>query len=120
MQLLRKTIRSVKLKLGTIKTSRIKEITHLAPVDPVNDAASSNSSRLVSAHADVTGRRLQDAPDTKATEQTIDLDRRARHSERRAKQSDRRINTGASYNGPARRYTIDRRLNLSDRRNNGE
>lgn len=54
------------------------------------------------------GRRRQDAM-PKTANKMVNLDRRAANS-------DRRINDDPSYNGPSRRYTIDRRMNLKDRR----
>ena len=58
------------------------------------------------------GRRRQDAILLKNSNQKMNLDRRASNS-------DRRVNTDPNYNGPSRRYTIDRRLKLKDRRDNG-
>lgn len=46
-----------------------------------------------------------------------DLNTKSKH-DRRVLHSDRRVNTDHHYNGPSRRYTIDRRLNLKDRRAN--
>jgi hypothetical protein len=45
----------------------------------------------------------------------LKLDRRAARSDRRT-DTDRRSNSNPSYKGPTSRYTIDRRLNLKDRR----
>jgi hypothetical protein len=45
------------------------------------------------------------------------LNTKSKH-DRRVLHSDRRVNTDHHYNGPSRRYTIDRRLNLKDRRAN--
>ncbi len=56
-----------------------------------------------------TGRRRQDTVISNNLNQKLNLDRRASNS-------DRRINSDPSYKGPSRRYTIDRRLNLKDRR----
>jgi hypothetical protein len=56
-----------------------------------------------------TGRRLQDALISKDPNRKFNVDRRTKGSERR-------VNTERSYKGPARRNTIDRRLNLKDRR----
>jgi len=36
--------------------------------------------------------------------------------DRRTATSDRRVDAGSDYKGVARRYTIERRLNLKDRR----
>jgi len=58
-----------------------------------------------------TDRRLQDLLSKEHPKRKMNLDRRAAKSERR-------IDTDPHYNGPARRYTIDRRLNLKDRRDN--
>ena len=56
-----------------------------------------------------TGRRLLDALISKDPNRKFNVDRRTEGS-------DRRDNTDPSYIGPARRNTIDRRLNLRDRR----
>ena len=54
-------------------------------------------------------RRIQDAITSKTPTRKMNLDRRRLRSERRS--------TGDSdYKGPSRRYTIDRRLNIRDRR----
>lgn len=58
-----------------------------------------------------TGRRLRDTIISNDINSKLNLDRRVA-------QSDRRVNTNPHYNGPSRRYTIDRRLNLKDRRDN--
>ena len=47
--------------------------------------------------------------------QKFNLDRRMATSDRRV-DIDRRINEYPNYKGPTCRYTIDRRLNLKDRR----
>lgn len=58
-----------------------------------------------------TGLRLQNGIILKKS----NLDCRAKHRDRRA-YTDRRSYTDSNYKGPSRRYTIDRRLNLKDRR----
>jgi len=55
------------------------------------------------------GRRRQDIEVSSNADQLLNLDRRAANS-------DRRISDDHNYRGPSRRYTIDRRLNLKDRR----
>ena len=55
------------------------------------------------------GRRMQDAIDSRDLVQKLNLDRRQPNSERRR-------NSDPNYAGPARRMTIDRRVNLKDRR----
>jgi len=57
----------------------------------------------------VTGRRLQDAITSKNPKRKLNLDRRAKFS-------DRRDNTDPHYKGPARRINIDTR-DTKDRRN---
>ena len=59
-----------------------------------------------------TRRRLQDGIVSKDPNRKLNLDRRVVNS-------DRRIAEDSNYNGPARRNTIDRRLNLKDRRDKG-
>jgi hypothetical protein len=54
-------------------------------------------------------RRLQDTL-------TKDHPKRKMNLDRRAVSSDRRVDANDHYRGKARRYTIDRRLNLKDRR----
>ena len=56
-----------------------------------------------------TNQRLQDTVSSSNLNRKLNLDRRAA-------KSDRRVNSNPSYKGPVRRYTIDRRLNLNDRR----
>jgi len=56
-----------------------------------------------------TNQRLQDTVNSNNQNRKLNLDRRA-------VKSDRRVNSDPSYKGPVRRYTIDRRLNLNDRR----
>ena len=58
-----------------------------------------------------TGRRLRDTIISNDLNSKLNLDRRIAHSDRRA-------NTNPHYNGPSRRYTIERRRNLKDRRDN--
>jgi len=53
-------------------------------------------------------RRLQDSITSKTPTRKMNLDRRV--------QSDRRSRHNTDYRGPSRRYTIDRRLNIKDRR----
>jgi hypothetical protein len=46
----------------------------------------------------------------------LNLDRRAARSDRRTDTDRRSNNSDPNYKGPTSRYTIDRRLNLKDRR----
>lgn len=55
------------------------------------------------------GRRRQDGDVSSGVNQPLNLDRRAANS-------DRRISNDHNYKGPSRRFTIDRRLNMKDRR----
>ena len=54
-------------------------------------------------------RRIQDGISIKNSTRKMNLERRVQNSERRG-------SGDANYKGPSRRYTIDRRLNLKDRR----
>ena len=56
-----------------------------------------------------TGRRLEDAILAKGLKRNLNL-------ERRIPGIDRRAEADPNYKGPARRYTIDPRTNLKDRR----
>lgn len=58
------------------------------------------------------GRRLQDAVTSDNLKRKLNLDRRIVNSDRRA-------NTNSNYKGLARRNTIDRRMNLKERREKG-
>lgn len=58
---------------------------------------------------DDTNRRLQDTVHPSNLKRKLNLDRRAHNSERR-------VSSNQGYKGPFRRYTIDRRVNLNDRR----
>ena len=62
-----------------------------------------------------TGRRLLDAILSKNSNRKPNPDRRIAHNDRRSG-SDRRNNTDHGYEGPTSRFTIDRRLNIKDRR----
>lgn len=59
-----------------------------------------------------TNQRLQDTVNSNNLKRKLNLDRRAVKSERR-------VSSNSGYKGPVRRYTIDRRLNLNDRRAKG-
>ncbi len=54
-------------------------------------------------------RRVQDGITSKSPTRKMNLDRRHPNSERRG-------DGNPNYNGPSRRYTIDRRLTAKDRR----
>lgn len=56
-----------------------------------------------------TNRRAQDTVHSSHLKRKLNLDRRADSNERR-------VSSTRNYNGPIRRYTVDRRLNLHDRR----
>jgi len=56
-----------------------------------------------------TGRRLQDTVILKDSSRKLNL-------ERRILSVDRRVDTDPDYKGPARRYTVDSRVKLKDRR----
>ena len=55
-------------------------------------------------------RRVQDNITSKNPSHMMNLDRRFKANERRD------LNYDYSYNGPARRFVIDRRLKIKDRR----
>ena len=55
------------------------------------------------------GRRLQDTVTLKDSSRKLNLDRRVLSV-------DRRVDTDPNYKGPARRYTVDSRVKLKDRR----
>ncbi len=74
-----------------------------------NDSEKAEDSSVDNSEKKDTGRRLQDALISKDPNRKFNVDRRTKGSERR-------VNTERSYKGPARRNTIDRRLNLKDRR----
>jgi hypothetical protein len=61
------------------------------------------------------GRRLLDAIIPHKSNQKLNSDRRITNNDRRSA-IDRRDNTGHGYKGPTSRFTIDRRLNIKDRR----
>jgi len=99
-----------KLKLGAIRewSARIvkpKKSAEKASEDSVklNNTDVSNTARQE------TNQRLQDTVNSNNLKRKLNLDRRA-------VKSDRRVSSNPSYKGPVRRYTIDRRLNLNDRR----
>lgn len=73
-----------------------------------NNIESADDNSVVSSEEKVTDRRRQDSL-SHFTKRKLNLDRRAANS-------DRRVADDPNYNGPARRNTIDRRMNLKDRR----
>jgi hypothetical protein len=89
------SVRIVKPKTVSEKVTRAPETTDTAleTSDTKND----------------TNRRLQDTVHSNNLKRKLNLDRRAVKSERR-------VSSNHNYNGPVRRYTIDRRINLNDRR----
>ena len=76
-----------------------------------NNLAPSGDNSMGSSEKKVTNRKRQDTL-SNFTKRKLNLDRRAANS-------DRRVADDPNYNGPARRNTIDRRMNLKDRREKG-
>jgi hypothetical protein len=94
-----------------IKWNAEAEIAKLTLNKSVDDLA-----RVDDASAEITDnndnhRRLQDTFTKGHPKRKMNLDRRS-------VSSDRRVDVHDHYRGKARRYTIDRRLNLKDRREN--
>ena len=89
------------------KTKRPKEVAHKLVIG----SELANVSSEEKDEKKGTGRRLRDTIISNCLNSKLKLDRRIAHS-------DRRVNTNPHYNGPSRRYTIERRLNLKDRRDN--
>ena len=86
-----------------------------------NDSEITDNSTVESKEKKGTGRRLLDAILSKNSNRKLNPGRRIAYSDRRSgivrrSGSDRRINTDHGYDGPTSRFTIDRRLNLKDRR----
>ncbi len=73
--------------------------------EPANDT-------VVTQGSDEPRRRIQDRVMPKDPVHKLNLDRRV-------KNSDRRKNSDPNYSGLSRRYTIDRRVNVRDRRQAG-
>jgi hypothetical protein len=86
-----------------MKTPKLEPNKSADNSEPADDASVENSEKKV------TGRRLQDTLSKDHPKRKLNLDRRAANS-------DRRVAEDPNYNGPARRNTIDRRMNLKDRR----
>ena len=76
-----------------------------------NNLASSDDSSVGNHENKFTNQRRQGVL-SNFTKRKLNLDRRAANS-------DRRVADDPAYNGPARRNTIDRRMNLKDRREEG-
>ena len=89
-----------------MKTNKIE------PNKASNDSELVDETSMENSEKKNTGRRLQDGIVSKDPNRKLNLDRRVVNS-------DRRIAEDSNYNGPARRNTIDRRLNLKDRRDKG-
>lgn len=88
------------------KTKRPKEVAHKLVIG----SELANVSSEDKDEKKDTGRRLRDTIiSNDLNSKKLKLDRRFAHSERR-------VSTNPHYSGPSRRYTIDRRLNLKDRR----
>jgi len=83
--------------------------TKIEPNQSANDSKIADDTSVENSAKKNAGRRLKDAVISNNINRKLNLDRRVIHS-------DRRVNADPSYNGPARRNTIDRRLNLRDRR----
>ncbi len=81
----------------------------LEPNKSANNSESADDTSVENSEKKVTGRRLQDTLSKDHPKRKLNLDRRIANS-------DRRVAEDPNYNGPARRNTIDRRMNLKDRR----
>ena len=95
-----------------IKKRANNETSEFANNKPTDDSDISDDVSMLNTEEKDTDRRLQDILSKDHPKRKMNLDRRAPKSERR-------VNTNPHYNGPVRRYTIDRRLNLKDRRDKG-
>ena len=74
-----------------------------------NDSKLTEDANVGTSEKKDVGRRIQDATILKDSKRKLNL-------ERRIPGFDRRADTGPRYKGPTRRYTIDPRENLKDRR----
>ena len=85
--------------------------TKIEPNQSANDSKTEDDISVENSGTENAGRRLKDTLASKNTNKNrkMNLDRRVVNNERR-------VSAGSNYNGPARRNTIDRRLNLKDRR----
>ena len=79
------------------------------PNKSANDSKLTEDAEVRDSEKKGAGRRLQDATIVKDSNRKLNLDRRVPHVDRRADADPR-------YKGPSRRYTIDSRQNLKDRR----
>lgn len=108
-------IYSMKIKFAPlrkiIKKRANNETSEFAHNQSTHDSGISNDASMLNTEKKGTDRRLQDILSKDHPKRKMNLDRRAPKSERR-------VNTDPHYNGPVRRYTIDRRRNLKDRRDN--
>ena len=86
--------------------------TKIEPNQSSNDSKIEDDASVENSEMKNAGRRLKDTLTSNNKNRILNLDRRVVNNERR-------VNTGRHYNGPARRNTIDRRLNLRDRRDKG-
>lgn len=92
-----------------IKRNAKIETPKLALNKSTGDRARVNDASVEATDKKEADRRLQDTLSKDHPKRIMNLDRRA-------VRSDRRVDENAHYRGKARRYTIDRRLNLKDRR----
>jgi hypothetical protein len=81
---------------------------NLANKDEANNPTDKIAEKSDNDHS-VPQRRIKDGIILRKSSRNMNLDRRRQNSERRG-------NGDPNYTGPARRYTIDRRLNNKDRR----
>ena len=79
------------------------------PNKPANDSVKKEDPSVGNSEKKDTGRRLQDSAIVKDSNRKLNL-------ERRVPSDERRIDADPHYKGPARRYTIDSRVKLKDRR----
>ena len=94
-----------------IKWNAKKAAPKLELINSANDLERVDDTNVESSEKKVTGRRLQDTLSKEHPKRKMNLDRRTLGSDRRVKED-------PHYKGMARRYTIDRRWILKDRRGN--
>lgn len=113
-----KKISRSKLKLSAIREWSVQiirpkkraRVTFEKPgtAEPTNEVHNRNNTSDNTASNDP-HKRLQDSVSASKLKRNLKLDRRATNNERR-------VSSDPSYKGPVRRYTIDRRMKLHDRR----
>jgi hypothetical protein len=79
------------------------------PNKPTNDSENKEDPSVGNGEKKDTGRRLQDTVILKDSNRKLNL-------ERRVSSVERRTDSDPHYKGPTRRYTIDSRVKLKDRR----